>query len=134
HADGFPAIMAGSPGFQVNRGRVNLIFGRPATPNPPGQILGPIDLSNLPTAIGNVEFRGAAAGSLAGFSETAVGLINNDTVNEIAIGAPGVNTGSGAVFLIPGNPSLTSPPPITLSTTGIETPAIAGQTLTVSST
>ena len=51
-------------------------------------------------------FDGAADGALAGFSLTAIGRINNDTINEIAIGSPGFNNSSGLVYLIPGNPDL----------------------------
>ncbi len=104
--DGFADFLIGSPGFNALAGRVNLIEGRSATPTTPGLITGSIPLSAIPQSINNVEFDGATAGSLAGFSVTATGRINNDTINEIAIGSPGANAMQGVVYLIPGNPDL----------------------------
>lgn len=104
--DGVGDIMFGSPGFNSLAGRVNMIFGRRALPNPPGPIVGVGTIASLGAGIGQVEFDGATPGALAGFSITAVAPINNDLINEIAIGSPGFNGASGAVYLIPGNPDL----------------------------
>jgi hypothetical protein len=106
NADGVNDILIGSPGFQNATGRATMIFGRPSRIDPPGAIIGNFNLSSLPAGIGFVDFTGPLPGSLAGWAVTAVGLINNDTINEIAIGAPGFAGGQGAVYLIPGNPDL----------------------------
>jgi hypothetical protein len=133
NGDGLSDILVGSPGFNANAGRANLIFGRGAGANNANRINGTFALDGLQAAgLDSVEFDGQAAGSLAGYSLAAVGRINADTrpVNEIAIGAPGNNGGQGAVFLIPGNPDLTGK--VTLSVAGIENPTVAGQTITSS--
>ncbi|MDB5350056.1 MAG: repeat protein [Planctomycetota bacterium] len=104
--DGVADILIGSPGFNAAAGRVNMIFGRNATPVTPGAITGTLNLSTLPTTIGSVEFDGASAGALAGFAVTAVGRVNNDTINEILIGSPGFANSAGIAYLIPGNPDL----------------------------
>lgn len=106
NADGLADVLIGSPGWDgvgQNAGRATLILGRPAS----SPLLGIFDLSTLgATGAAFVEFDGAVPGALTGFSLTATGRINNDLINEIAIGAPGVNGGSGQVYLIPGNPEL----------------------------
>ena len=109
NGDGLGDIMIGSPGFNTTAGRVNLIFGRAAGTNNANRINGTFALDNLTTAgITSVQFNGQASGSLAGYSLAAVGKLNSDPlpVNEIAIGAPGDNSGAGTVYLIPGNPNL----------------------------
>ena len=104
--DGVADILIGSPGFNNAAGRVNLIFGRRALPNPPGPIVGTFTIATLGAGIGQIEFDGAQSGALAGFSISSVARINNDAINEIAIGSPGFNNSSGAVYLIPGNADL----------------------------
>jgi hypothetical protein len=110
NADGISDIAIGSPrwdgGNGTNSGRVNLIFGRSVTPNPPGQISGVLNLSNLPATIPQIQFDGPAPEARAGFSISAVGRINNDSINEFLIGAPQFNNNQGIVYLIPGNPDL----------------------------
>jgi hypothetical protein len=130
NGDGVGDILIGSPGFQLNTGRATLIFGRPGTPTTPGRITGTFDIGALPAAIQFVEFDGQSTGALAGYSVTAVGRINNDALNEIAIGSPGLNGGRGAAYLIPGNADLTGT--VVLSPATIEIPTIAGQTITLS--
>lgn len=129
--DGVSDILIGSPGFNNNTGRVSLIYGSPASPATPGAIEGTFALNNLPATINAATFIGQAPNSLAGYSLANVGRINSDPINEIAFGAPGVNSGSGAVYLLPGNPNLLSGT-ITLNAAGIEIPTIAGQTITLS--
>lgn len=108
--DGLADILIGSPGFDpptgANAGRVSLIFGRAQTPNPPGPLSGTFDLSDLPATVPFVQFNGVGSGAVAGFSVSPTGRINNDTINEIIIGSPGVNGGQGQAYLIPGNPDL----------------------------
>ena len=106
NADGISDILIGSPGFNNSTGRVNMIFGRSATPATPGPIVGTFTIATLGASVAQAEFDGVSPGALAGFAVSAVGRINNDTINEIAIGSPGVNNSSGAVYLIPGNADL----------------------------
>ncbi len=106
--DGLADFLIGSPGYDAtfpNAGRATMIFGRAASPTTPGAILGTFNLDSLPSDIGYVDFLGANSGAIAGFSVTATGLINNDQINEIAIGSPGAGV-NGEVYLIPGNPDL----------------------------
>lgn len=104
--DGLNDIMIGSPGFNGAAGQVSLIFGRRAVPATPGRITGTITLSAIPAGVNFIQFVGAAPGAEAGRSESAVGKINSDAINEILIGSPGFNGGSGIVYLIPGNAGL----------------------------
>ena len=120
--DGVADILIGSPGFNTATGRVDLIYGRRATPTTPGAITGTVPLGAIPSGINSVEFDGASTGSLAGFSVTAVGLINSDTINEILIGSPGFNNSQGVAYLIPGNPDLQG----TLSLANAEAQPIQG--------
>ena len=105
NADGVGDILIGSPGFTNNEGRVNLVFGSRATATVPA-ITGTVNLTTGATGVTQVELDGAAPGALAGFSVTAVGRINNDSINEILIGSPGFNNAQGIAYLIPGNPGL----------------------------
>lgn len=102
--DGLNDIMIGSPNFGGGAGRVDLIYGQPAT-SPVGRIVGTFQLGNLPALINSVTFVGSA-GSLAGFSLSPLGAVNANPVNNLIIGAPGYNNDSGEVIVIPGNPSL----------------------------
>lgn len=108
NGDGFSDFLIGSPGWDgpggADSGRATMIYGRSAG-NP---IVGAsVPLSDLVTAgIQFVEFDGAAPGALAGFSVTATAPINADLFNEIALGSPGFNGGTGLVYLIPGNQGL----------------------------
>lgn len=110
NADGLADFMIGSPFWDAptgsGAGRVNLIFGRGASPNPPGRILGIQTLSGLPANINALQFNGASPFALAGFSIAPVGTLNNDSINEILIGSPGFNNSQGIAYAIPGNPDL----------------------------
>lgn len=106
--DGLADFLIGSPGYDgtfQNAGRATMIFGRAASPANPGIIQGTFSLDSLPSGIGYVDLQGANAGAIAGFSVTATGLINNDQINEIAVGSPGAGV-NGEVYLIPGNTDL----------------------------
>ncbi len=110
--DNLGDVQIGSPGFQAGRGRNTLVFGRSASPTPPGRIVGINPLSTLNAQIGFVDFQGAAAGARAGFSAAPVQDVNGDGINEILFGSPGFNSNSGAAYLIPGNAGLTGIVPL----------------------
>jgi hypothetical protein len=129
NADGLADFLIGSPGFTSAAGRASLIFGRAATPNPPGRINGSFQLSSLPVGVPFVEFDGPLPGTLAGWAVTAVLDLNGDLINEIAIGAPGFNAGQGVVYLIPGNPDLAG----VQNLANNEGPAIQGLNINLSS-
>ena len=127
--DGLSDVIIGAPGYSTNTGRAYLIYGRAAA-GTGGAITGVVNLGAQLATIPEVEFTGQSAGSLAGYSATATRSINNTGLTDIAIGAPGVASGAGAVYLIPGNPNLVGP--VTLSIAGIENTTIAGLTITAS--
>ena len=106
NGDGLADFLIGSPGFNSLAGRADLIYGRSATPTTPGPIVGRAALGNLPADVPFAEFVGLTAGDLAGLAVGATGRVNNDPLNEILIGAPGVNSAAGVAFLIPGNTAL----------------------------
>ena len=130
NADGLGDIMIGSPGFAVGTGRVNVILGRAATPSIPGPITGTINLSTIPAGIANIELDGSIPGSLAGFAITPVSSVNNDSTNEILIGAPGFGNFNGIAYLIPGNPDLQG----VQNLSAVEGSVIQGLAITLSST
>ena len=102
--DGINDIMIGSPDANNGSGRVDLIYGQPAS-SPAGHLVGTFQLGNLPSTINSVTFLGSS-GSLAGYSLAPFGAVNANPVNNIMIGAPGFNGDSGEVIVIPGNPNL----------------------------
>jgi hypothetical protein len=109
NADGLSDFLIGSPGWDdlnPNVGRASLIFGQAASNDLSNAIVGSFSLSTLPVTIAFVEFDGATFNALAGFSVTATGDMNNDQINEIALGSPGINGGAGQAYVIPGNPDL----------------------------
>ena len=103
--DGISDILIGSPGANTAAGQVTMIYGNSGT-GALGAITGTINLGSVPNTITTVIFDGAGAGALAGFSLTATGRINNDSLNEILIGSPGFNNAQGIAYLIPGNADL----------------------------
>ncbi len=126
--DGISDILIGSPGFLNATGHATLIYGRSINTPTIGPILGVIPLSNIPTTIPYVDFVGGSPGDLAGFGLTATASINADRINDIAIGAPGVNSGAGAVYLIPGQTFLVG----LQSLAGTETLPIQGLIISIS--
>src|SRR5262249_30293844 len=97
------------------RGEATLIYGR-SVGSPSGRINGTFALASLASSgITFAQFTGASfpSNSRAGQSVTAVRNMNADNINEIAIGAPGLNNGSGAAYLIPGNRALQGVFPLT---------------------
>ncbi len=108
--DGRADILIGSPGFSPSAGlngagRVSLIEGNAAS-STTGPITGTIPLSAVPPTISSVNFNGAAAGDLTGFSVSSTLPIPGSGLNNILIGAPGYNNSAGEVYLIPGNPTI----------------------------
>ncbi|MBX6316198.1 MAG: FG-GAP repeat protein, partial [Isosphaeraceae bacterium] len=103
NGDGRGDIMIGSPGWMTGQGRVDLIYGR--TPRTQGNFtLDALGTSPFTFA----EFQGdltAGTMPMAGYAMSPVRDMNGDGLNEIVIGSPGFNSGSGAAYLIPGNPN-----------------------------
>ncbi len=109
NGDGFGDILIGAPNFSTtantNVGQVFMLYG--ASSSTSAYLTGVIPLASLPTAIQGVEFDGASAGNLAGYSESQVGFINTGQPTSILIGAPGYSSSSGTAYLIPGRSGLT---------------------------
>ena len=105
--DGRADVLIGSPGALGSAGRADLFFGNPISPSSARSLLGTFALGNPIDGLNSVSFIGASAGDLAGFGIGAVQSFNTDSISEIVIGAPGVNSSSGNAFVIPGNPDLT---------------------------
>ncbi len=111
--DGDADILIGAPGWSgssttVQQGEVFLLYGAPTSSS--AFLTGNIPLSNIPTAIQAATIFGAAAGNLAGWSVSDVGLINAGQPTSILIGAPGFNSNAGTAYLIPGRVGLTGGP------------------------
>jgi hypothetical protein len=102
----FGDIMVGAP--EANgTGVVYVIQGVPQSTQLNGTFsLSPAGTNPIPSTQNEVIFIGPSSASLAGYALAAIGDINGDKVNEIAIGAPGFASAQGTVYLIPGNPSL----------------------------
>jgi photosystem II stability/assembly factor-like uncharacterized protein len=120
NSDGFSDLLIGVPVHPVNGGleggAVYLVLGGDQG-NPGGQNTqalwpggnGSSDL-NLPNA--DFTFFGSAPHDMTGAAVAWAGDINDDTYDEILIGAPGWNSGDGKVYLLDGATianSLTSP-------------------------
>jgi hypothetical protein len=113
NADGDADILLGAPFWSgsttsTQAGLVYLIYGAPSTSS--AFLTGNIPLSNIPAAIQSVTIVGAAAGNMAGYSLSQVGLINSGQPTSILIGAPGFNADSGTAYLIPGRANFTGGP------------------------
>ena len=102
NGDGLSDILIGAPAANNGNGAAYLIEGV-ANAN---QLTGTVSLLAIPSTVPSVTFNGAQVGGLTGWSLTALGRINSDTLNEIAIGSPGFNNGNGTVYVIPGNADL----------------------------
>ncbi len=113
NADGDADILLGAPFWSgsttsTQAGLVYILYGAPS--NSSAFLTGNIPLSNIPTAIQSATIFGAAAGNLAGYSLSQVGLINPGQPTSILIGAPGFNSDSGTAYLIPGRAGFTGGP------------------------
>jgi hypothetical protein len=89
NADGLPDLLVGAPGAQGNKGVVHLISGEDA-------LLPTQELSAF------TRFEGETAGDKAGTSVASAGDFNGDGAEDILIGAPAGNGGSGVVYLVRG--------------------------------
>lgn len=126
NADGLSDFMIGAPGTSSGSGAVTLVYGR-AVASPLGEISGTFTLGSIPTTIPSVQFNGTI-GSLAGFSISAVRTFATNRPNPIVIGSPGFNNGTGAVYLLPGNPDLVG----TFQLANAEAQPLAGTQFTIS--
>ncbi|MDX2038935.1 MAG: integrin alpha [Isosphaeraceae bacterium] len=124
NGDGLGDFIVGSPNAAAGNGAATILEGRSFN----NRILGDLPLGNIPATVNFVTLTGPSTGSLTGFSASLVGRLNNDTFNEIVIGAPGFNNSAGAVYLIPGNPDLYG----TFSLQNAEAQPIAATLITVS--
>ena len=111
--DGDADILLGAPFWSgsttsTQAGLVYMLYGAPSTSS--AFLTGNIPLANIPTAIQSATIFGAAAGNLAGYSLSQVGLINTGQPTSILIGAPGFNGNSGTAYLIPGRAGFTGGP------------------------
>jgi hypothetical protein len=101
NADGIADIAIGSPGFDgplgTDSGQVLIIYG-PANP-----VTGVVSLGNIPSSLQFTAMNGPTALANLGHALSPIFSINQDTINELLIGAPGVSSNRGAVFLVPGN-------------------------------
>ncbi len=99
-------ILIGAPHSDrssADAGMVYLVFGNPGLDELSPATLDLDDLAAcaVPTLCG-VIFQGAAAGDRAGASLSWAGDVNGDGDGDLLIGAPGANSGAGAVYLIYG--------------------------------
>ncbi len=98
----FDDVLIGGPAANGGTGAVYVLVGAPVASRP----LGDVPLSAIPSTSTVLTLRGASNGDQVGYSVTQTGRINNDVFNEVAIGAPGFNSGYGAVYLIPGSSAI----------------------------
>src|SRR5262249_55671287 len=126
NGDGIGDILIGAE--QVNRavdppeiagpGKVYLIYFKPqeydfnlnGTPDYLEQPELFVPLSLVGTTISGAVFSGAATGDQAGYAVAAGGLLeSSDTKDDIVIGAPGANGGSGGAYVVFSSSGLTGP-------------------------
>ena len=119
NGDGIDDFAIGAPGVDSDRGEVYVIFG--VDGGLPADIL-------LPPAPGQgIRIVGAASGDMTGFSVSHAVDFNDDTRDDLVIGAPGANGDSGSVHVIFGfaSPGVT-PSQINLPTLSNQSVVING--------
>ncbi len=94
NGDGYDDIIAGAPGYDSARGRTYIFFG------------GPWLTGDLAVGEANVTLNGSAQGDEFGWDVSGAGDVNNDTFDDVIIGAPGRNSDTGAVYIFYGNASM----------------------------
>ncbi|MHA2252851.1 MAG: integrin alpha [Candidatus Kariarchaeaceae archaeon] len=93
--DGFDDIIIGAPGSESNAGQSYLILGRPTN-----QWSMDISLANV-----NASFIGEVVNDQSGWSVSGAGDVNNDSFDDIMIGAYNKGLGIGESYLILGRPT-----------------------------
>jgi parallel beta-helix repeat protein len=119
--DSIDDVVIGQPDFPNDtefRGKTDVVFGRTTWPS----------AVNITTQ-SNATFSGASAGDFFGYA-TATGDLNNDTIHDVVIGAPGRNiTGVGFVgqgYAFYGSPSFASAALGSANLTFVGEPAVNG--------
>ncbi len=124
--DGFGDILIGSPQYSsgsgvTTNGLASLFYG--ASSSSGGYLTGTITLTISPAGISPLYLTGAAAGALAGYAVSPVGVINSGQPTLILVGSPGFNSNAGTAYLIPGRAGGLSG---TQSLTGAESAPLSG--------
>jgi len=101
----------------INAGEAYVIYGKA------GDTHGTIDLSDLDPGDGFI-VAGATDGATAGRSVSGAGDVNGDGIDDLIVGAPGGNGGTGEAYVIYG---FRNPPEATLLSGTVE--AVAGEAL-----
>jgi hypothetical protein len=94
NGDGYQDIVIGDPGVSTGTGSVYVIFGQFAA------LAHPLNVSTL-NGTNGFRIQGVNTGDSTGFS-LAVADVDGDGYGDIIIGAPGVNSAKGAVYVVYG--------------------------------
>jgi len=100
--DGFADVIVGAKGYSSNTGRAYIYLG-----------------SGVINNISDVTYTGESANNFFGYSVSSAGDIDNNGYSEVMVGAYGINSGRGRVYVYFGTPSLNSAPSLTISGLGI---------------
>ncbi len=92
------AVAVGDPGFSQGRGRVSIYFGGPG-------------FAGLPS----LTLEGQSSGDLFGAAVADVGDVNGDGYNDLGVGAPGRNSGTGYVSVYLGGPTPSATAAVTVN-------------------
>ena len=95
NGDGIGDLVIGAPGLQGGRGGAYVVYGRA------GGFDGPIAVTDLAADEGFL-ILGASGIPFAGSSVLAVGDLNLDGIDDLAIGAPGRSSTLSAVYIVHG--------------------------------
>lgn len=96
NGDGINDLMIGSPHANAVAGASYLVFGHNGT------WISPISLSSITGATG-VKFTGVNPDDGSGTPNSLTGDVNGDGINDLAIGAYGVSSNTGACYLVFGH-------------------------------
>jgi hypothetical protein len=97
--DGFSDIVIGTPAVNSYAGAAYIVFGKKSG-------LGNIVLSTLTPSQG-IKITGAVPNDYMGRAVASAGDINNDGYDDVLIGAPGVGSNAGILYVIFGGETLT---------------------------
>lgn len=95
NADGLDDIIIGAPGYNNQRGRVYIVFGNSDLP-------AAIPLTALGLLYPGIVIEGAGGGDNFGSAVASAGDFDRDGIEDLIIGAPGVNQSTGAAYLLYG--------------------------------